>query len=270
MDSPDNITIAREVHLEWKGRYMYIMVNDHLDLLDVTIYGQVIKNPYTGEFLKPKELAYIKFHVECYQNTHNMELTPELLNSYYKWYILTKQQGQNPEYNNKQIYDIVKYYLDIEDLEGHFKHFDPANSTEDRYERDLATKALQAKKAGHWLLRHSSLNRPDTDDRQQKLANLGIRYYVISYKNTANNIMHHLMKHSIGKGWKIGNLWVPNFLKALELLLTELGLSFTYWVTGYYVPVNIPEVHPPQVRSYIIPIPQQELNLILPRIPGFN
>ncbi len=83
----------------------------------------------------------------------------------------------------------------------HFKDYPPLLDNI-RYERSQAEDHLQRSGVGHWLLRHSSLNRP-SPDHCELVKKLGLQYYAVSYNNGQKVIKHVLILHRPGWGWAI-------------------------------------------------------------------
>ncbi len=85
---------------------------------------------------------------------------------------------------------------------------------------------------GKWLLRHSSRNRPTDINEQNRLQQLGIRYYALSYIDRNMKIKHVLITFQVGKGW-YNRIWYTNFLDVLEETLLQQGLRFNQQIFGY-------------------------------------
>lgn len=216
------------IFLEGLGTLMLFTTNDITD-----------KNPITGAPLSSEVLAYVKFRDQCYRYTKNISITEEVLNDIFKWYSDSRREEisilelrNSPE--TREAYNIARFYMTATDFQSHFRTFNPSDSNMEKYERDLATKALlNSGIVGKWLLRHSSRNRPEEKDEQNKLLKLGIRYYALSYLETPGKIQHILITCKIGKGWNSGGRWYTNFLDCLENTLAKNGLNFHSQISSY-------------------------------------
>lgn len=236
----DYIETARQTALDFHGKYIFLSRDDQLELFETEAVKDFTSHPITGESLPNEVLEYIKFHVNCYDTTKDMLLSPETLRSFFNWYSESRKAQRSvkdlktaPE--TAQAYNIVRFYMTATDFQDHFKSFDPANSDQERYERDLAEKALRERaKIGTWLLRHSSYNRPVDNKVKEILKKTGIRYYALSYIDTDTQIKHRLLAHHVSKGWKYLENWFPNFLECLEFVLEQNKLPY-YRRIGTYI-----------------------------------
>lgn len=235
MEDIDYIAVNQQTMVYFHGKYTFLENNDKLNLCET----KRLINSDTDRTLTEEELNYVLFHDECYENTINIELTSDILQRFFTWYLESRRAGITIENlrnspNTTKAYNIVRYYLTATDFQSHFRSFDPTNSTQERYERNLAEKALlDSDIAGRWLLRHSSKNRPVSKEAQDILQKLGYRYYALSYSTEDKQIYHILITHKVGKGWYSGTTWYTNFLDVLESTLVKHKLSFDQRISGY-------------------------------------
>lgn len=236
----DYIETARRTALDFHGKYVFLLRDDQLELFETEAVKSFTEHPITGEPLPDEVIKYIKFHVDCYDVTKDMLLSQETLRAFFNWYgeirkstIPIEQLKTSRE--TQEAYNIVRFYMTATDFQDHFKSFDPANSDQERYERDLAEKALRERaKIGTWLLRHSSYNRPVDNKVKEILKKTGIRYYALSYIDTDTQIKHVLLSHHVSKGWKYSENWFTNFLECLEFVLEHNELPY-YRRIGSYI-----------------------------------
>lgn len=74
--------------------------------------------------------------------------------------------------------DIMRNYSEISEL---IRCFLTINDNEFKYERRQAMTALEVPGSqGKWLLRSSSMNRPEESSEQERLKRMGIVYYALS------------------------------------------------------------------------------------------
>jgi hypothetical protein len=238
----DYIATEHQTMLDFHGKYTFLIGDDRLDLFETEKIKDLTLHPTTERKLTPEEIAYVLFHNDCYRETKNLLIDQETLNSFVNWYFDMRKGGHsmydlaiNPE--TKEAYNIVRFFMSPTDFQSHFRNFNPQNSTQETYERDLAEKALRDNgKTGSWLLRHSSYNRPVGEENQRKLKRMGIRYYALSYISFENyQIQHDLIKYSVGKGYTIFETKnFTNFMAALEYLLDIRNLSYAKRIGNYY------------------------------------
>jgi len=235
----DYVAEDRQNMIDFHGKYTFLEGDDKLDLFETDQLINLTENPVTQEPLTQEELQYIKFHDDCYKYTGDMQLAPETLQQFFTWYADSRRAGATIETlrdspDTEQAYKIVRYYLTATDFQSHFRDFNPTDSDKEAYERDLAEKALRTSKTiGKWLLRHSSRNRPVSQEAQDKLQRLGYRYYALSYIAKDAQIKHVLITCKVGKGWSSFNSWKTNFLDVLEETLIGSGLVFYQQIKGY-------------------------------------
>lgn len=239
IDDRDYIAVDRQTMIDFHGRYTFLEGDEKLDLFETNQIINLPTNPLTNQTLTQEELQYIKFHDECYKYTGDMELSPETLQQFFTWYADSRRAGATVEAlrdspDTAQAYNIVRYYLTATDFQSHFRNFNPTDSDKEAYERDLAEKALRTSKTiGKWLLRHSSRNRPVSEEAQDKLQRLGYRYYALSYIAKDAQIKHLLITCKVGKGWSTFGSWYTNFVDVLEEALIKSGLVFYQQIQGY-------------------------------------
>lgn len=216
--------------LRHKGKYVPLYLEGILRLLKVT--GDDVIRLITIE--NTVVVNYIKFHHSCYEMSKNININN--LKIYFDWYEKErrlKSAIQIASSNNYSIYNLVRCYMTISDLQSHFATFND-DMINQRYERSSAEKALfSSYKVGKWLLRHSSYNRPDNIETKNKMQFLGIRYYALSYTDKNIIICHKLICHRAGYGWRGDNVWFPCFLDLLEHLLCKYRLTFDERISEY-------------------------------------
>lgn len=239
------IDINRRTMLDFHGKYIFIFTHDHVDLFELEAIKNSIYHPLTGVILPKNVIKYIELHDKCYTETKNLDLSAETLNNLYDWYQKSRKKGFSVQYlatqpETMQAYNIVKYYMTATDFQSHFKNFNPNDSNQERYERDLAEKALHEQKTpGSWLLRHSSYNRPIDENTTEFFRKCGIRYYVLSYIDKIAQIQHVLLMYRVGMGWQYKTYWYSTFLDCLEAILHINGIPFSKRIEGYITDPDI-------------------------------
>lgn len=238
-DAIDYIKAEGQIKINFRGRYLFLFGEDTLDLFDVEMVKPMIRHPVTKEVFESSTLKYIQAYAECYKLTNDVDVSPKLLKTLYHWYNRNRKAGisadvLNNDTETKSAYNIVRHYLTITDFHSHFHDFNPHDSNQERYERDLAEKALKLNgRIGTWLLRHSSYNRPNDKEKADKLKRYGIKYYAISFINRIGLIDHELIQYRVGYGWKNRNKWYPTFIDCLEAVLISLGLPYERRIDDY-------------------------------------
>lgn len=238
-DRIDFIAIDRQTMLDFHGKYTFLQDIGKLSLFETENLIDLTTHPVTGEDLSIEEKTYIKFHYDCYEYTDDMILSPETLTSFFTWYDKMRKIGKEVRQlkeapDTEEAFNIVRFYLTATDFQSHFKEFNPLDSEQERYERDLAEKALrQGETSGLWLLRHSSLNRPVTPEAIEKLQVLGVRYYALSYIDDNGQIQHKLLTHAVGIGWKESKAIFPCFLDCLEYTLHKYKIPYNKRIDKY-------------------------------------
>lgn len=238
-DNIDYISLDRNIIFQCHGKYIYLFGNENLTLFKTKRVIDLAENPITQKKFSPHIINYIKFRAECYNDTRDMLLTKEILEKTFSWYenerragITVDQLKTSPE--TEQNYKIVRYYMTAIDFQSHFKQFDPADSDQERYERDLAEKALRnGGRKGLWLLRHSSYNRPGKKETIDRLRRYGIRYYALSFVDEEMEINHLLLTHQVGVGWNYLRAWFPTFIDCLEYTLDANNISYFKRISSY-------------------------------------
>jgi hypothetical protein len=224
--------------LDFRGKYIFLSGNKSMSLFETEKLLDLIENPLTGDPFLPQENIYIKFHYDCYVHTNNMQLSWEILDNMFTWYDIIRRTHSikqlEANHDSREVLDIVRCFLTITDFQSHFREFNPSDSESERYERDLAEKALtEGTTTGLWLLRHSSKNRPGTPEEVENLRVTGTRYYAVSYVDDDYQIQHVLMKHSVGHGWHGYNKIFPCFLDCLEYILLIYNIPYSKRIDAY-------------------------------------
>lgn len=238
-DRIDYIETYRQIMFDFHGKYTFLFDGTKISLFVTEQLYNLSSHPITGKKLSASELQYIKFHYDCYQYTKDMELTHDRLSDFFIWYDESRKIGKTipdlrlaPE--TAQAFKIVEFYLTATDFQSHFKEFNPADSEQEKYERDLAEKALREGAInGSWLLRHSSKNRPVTNEAMEKLRIAGIRYYALSHINKDEQIEHILIEHAVGLGWQYGRFAFPCFLHCVEYILNASDIPYNKRISRY-------------------------------------
>ncbi len=203
--------------------------------------------------------SYIEFYNSCHQKYKHLlmlnnasginsavfgdeELQNDTISKCINYYLIMKGGGYNDDhiyYMNSHYFLLASYFLDIMHIQSHFKDFKAEDSTELRYERDLANKALNSKlRCGSWLLRHSSYSRTYK-------CSFGNSYYALSYIKFTNrsnichkSINHVLIRYQVGIGWSSGahtpspEEIFPSFLKFFTFILGQHKLSYKDQING--------------------------------------
>lgn len=237
----DFINSDKELIHNTFGKFVYINVDGELNKYNTEELFKTRKIPNSEQLLSKDELNYIDFRYEAYQFAQEKKLDINTLKLFFDWYITRrKNESSVSELQNdistRFVYQNVRYFLTITDCEEHFSNFRAEDSTDERYERDLATRALLKEPViGKWVLRHSSRNRPSEPEELDRLQKCGIRYYALSFSHCSGNIYHTCLTHQVGKGWTNNDtVWYPCFLDLLETVLEKYGLMAHLWVKGYY------------------------------------
>ena len=238
-DLIDYIETDRQTMLDFHGQYTFLSDGVKLSLFETEQLIGLTIHPITGLPLKAHEIQYIKFHHECYLYTKDMILTPETLSSFFLWYDESRKSGESvPDLRlspqTAEAFKIVRFYLTATDFQSHFREFNPTDSEQEKYERDLGEKALRTGAInGSWLLRHSSWNRPVTQEAIELLRKSGTRYYALSVINENAQIGHILLSYSVGLGWKHREDIFPCFLDCLEDILRRYNIEYGKRIPKY-------------------------------------
>src|SRR3972149_2709437 len=133
----DYIAIDADMLLKFHGKYIFLNHHDQLQLFEI---DKVMSTISDKEF-SPQELAYVKFRDDCYKETANIDIKPKL----FQWYEAQRKAGTSIEsLSTTEDYKMVRYYMTINDFQSHFRDFNPQDSQQNTYERDLAEKVLKA------------------------------------------------------------------------------------------------------------------------------
>lgn len=246
----DYIAMERDIRLEFHGAYVFVPGDNKLELFETAAVRNLQVHPLTGQKMSKAIQDYIQLNVECYDLTGDMLLTPESLQAFFTWYDESRNNGVSiyqlmNDPTTSEAYNIVRFYLTATDFQAHFKDFDPADSDQERYERDLAEKALRGRKrVGTWLLRHSSYNRPVEDTAKELLQRTGVRYYALSFISNKAQIEHKLLTQKVGYGWGYSKRWFSNFLDCLEYVLVDNDLPYSERISKYVYVTETGPVEP--------------------------
>jgi hypothetical protein len=205
--------------------------------------GRNPTHPLTRREFKPEEINYFKFYIECNSLYNGIRVTSEEKSKLMNWFgnYIDGCYHNLPEEDISKSLIKIRNFITIDDFQSHFKEFDPTDSRSISYERELAEVSLSAKGIGSWLLRHSSKARIGDKNEIQKMSNLGITYYALSYKRIDKTIDHLLICHQFGHGWKEheytstrGISWQPCFIDLIGTMLRMIGVKFNNKIGNYY------------------------------------
>lgn len=242
----DYIEADRFNMIDFRGRYLFMMNQDHLELTETLSASRaLISHRFYGRPVNRETLQLIAFRIQCYNVTKDLYIDDDLIQELATWYTdMRKHQSllslqENPHTSLQA--DIARYYVVPQDLYAHFRNFDSLNDTHERFERKQAIDALMADHTeNRWLLRHSSYNRPKNPNTLADIIKFGIRYYVLSYSKKRHDTMivkHVLIIFNVISGWSTSiddTLIFTNFIDCLEHILQTHNLTFTNIYSDYF------------------------------------
>lgn len=222
------------------------------------------RHPVLRRSLDAAEAAYLQHYYECLQwektsgNSSILGFGVE-----YRGKVIESADAvrdlwvsQNGLIDDPEIRLAARALLGPNHFADHFCDFPPILG-EIKWERLQAVLELSRAARGTWLLRYSSLNRPEGPNAAEKaylLERLGIQFYAFSYKTLyEGRIDHILVLHRPGKGWAhiTGVDWIeagstlsltptPSqvkfevcFLDMLSYLMDRYGLRLSGVVSDY-------------------------------------
>lgn len=148
-------------------------------------------NPQTRRDLDKYEIAYVEYYKRCL----DWEKANSALSRMAICTLLTKLWS-----NEEKM--MLRAMVHPHDFAQHFEMYEKRDTDPEDYERNQAYEALSKGKAGMWLLRHSSLNRPKDEKDQEILNRMRVKMYVLSYNCKVNMCIKHLLiVHRPGHGW---------------------------------------------------------------------
>ena len=245
----DPITLDEIDITQHKRKYVFLIGAGRLQIFEVESIKPAIDvnptNPLTRNPLSPEEINYINFYYQCYQKTKNLPVTKEYQRKLADWYISARGKLSPAQISviHPNISELVHCFVTINDLQDHFKNYDRTDSDVLKYERSQAEAALAKAEPQSWLLRYSSMNRPEEASEQERLKRMGIVYYAMSIKAANGRVNHALLTHQLGKGWAaLNNIWFTNFIDAIEYMLNSGGLSFNKYISEYVADILEPSL----------------------------
>jgi hypothetical protein len=242
------ISKVRNDFRTYHGKYVYLPSGDKLEKFKTLSLLTTNYHPTLRRRLNSTEKSYLRFYAETYRKfgtqsidfKFHIDRYQDLMKSGISW--LVNETG-----------DVARRFMDIHDIQTHFSYFDSSKSDAIRYERELAERSLikdiNAGSDHRWLLRHSSLNRPESTEQLELNYNLGRQYYVLSFRCDPLPIQHILFGFYPGSGWATMSVddngdinptsnWNPSFTVFFENLLYCYGLKFSTQLHNYYAPTN--------------------------------
>lgn len=234
----DYIEADRFNMIDFRGRYLFVMVDEHLELAETSVlYRALSSRPFQERTLSRETQCLVSFRMECYNVTKDLQIDDDFIRELARWYTETRKDhsilslNENPD-TNLQL-GLARYYMGPQDFYKHFRKFDSLDKTHERFERSQAIKALlKHNLPGIWLLRHSSYNRPENPNTLADIIRFGLRYYVLSYSKNHHDTMiikHILITFNVTTGWSStvdATIIFPNFLDCLEYILQKHHLGF--------------------------------------------
>jgi len=113
--------------------------------------------------------------------------------------------------SNYQVTDEMRIVLTPQVFLKYFKNYVRDNDSDNEFERMNANKELENQPVGTWLFRYSTLNHRSSDTDKEFFKKHGIKFWVFSFVNSNNEIVHKLFVHRPGWGWgPISNYTIRN------------------------------------------------------------